>query len=153
MIDRQIVSWAQYLHWAEINFNRYICDEGETAEEIAKALLWFASEYVVIEGWRESQFTEPEIEGILERNAESIEILRRARNAVFHFQKEPYEKRIMAFAVEFERDGWLVDLHEAFLRFLRNFPRSVYPYDERFSEFEAAFYEIIGWQPRASSIT
>jgi len=27
-LDEKILSWAQYLQWADINFNRFFCEDG-----------------------------------------------------------------------------------------------------------------------------
>jgi hypothetical protein len=73
--------------------------------------------------------------------------LRRARNAVFHYQTTPYDKRLEEFAKQFHKDGWLVELHQLFLKFMLAYPRAIYPYSERRKEFVSSFYEIVGWKP------
>lgn len=153
-LDRKIISWAQYLQWADINYNRYICDEeNTTTEEIAKCLQWFASEYVVIDGWTEIKATNEKIDKILTEKSSSIQLLRRARNAVYHYQKKPLDKRLIEFVSDFSHDSWLIDLHEFFLMYLLNYPASIYPYEERKEEFVYKFYEVIGWKPYVSKTT
>lgn len=147
MIDQKIVAWAQYLHWADINFNRFMSSEDDIASSIGIAFQWFASEYVAIEGWKEIELESAIISKILEENEEGIGILRRARNAVFHFQVAPLEKRLFDFASEFGSNGWLIDLHQAFLAYLLDYPASIYPYDYRREEFGEKFFELAGWKP------
>lgn len=147
LIDQKVIAWFQYLHWADINFDRYICYDESPATEIAIAFQWFASEYVVIEGWREVDFHDIDIDELLSKNQNSIDLLRRARNAVFHYQQSPFDKRLEEFAKEFHESGWLVDLHQLFLKFMLCYPESIYPYGERREEFANSFYEIVGWKP------
>jgi len=146
-LDEKVIAWGQYLHWADINFNRHFCSDEDTPTEIAISFQWFASEYVVIEGWREINHHEKTIFTLLDSNAEGIDLLRRARNAVFHFQKSPLDKRLMEFATAYGASGWLFDLHQAFLSYLLAYPSSVYPYSERKEEFVSEFFDIVGWKP------
>jgi hypothetical protein len=147
VIEQKVISWFQYLHWADINFDRYICYDESSVTEIAIAFQWFASEYVAIEGWKKVGFRDSEIDELLSKNQNSIDLLRRARNAVFHYQTTPYDKRLEEFAKQFHKDGWLVELHQLFLKFMLAYPGAIYPYSERRKEFVSSFYEIVGWKP------
>jgi len=152
LIDMKLVSWAQYLHWSDINFNRYVCsDDEDSSYNISIALQWFASEYVVIDGWKEIQHHDTLIDDFVRLNASDIELLRRARNAVYHFQKNPLDDKLMDFSHAYSKNGWLVDLHMAFLNYLRNYPESVYPFKERKDEFIEKFFGIVGWRPEPVS--
>lgn len=59
-------------------------DDDDIGEFIAFSAVWFASLYVVIEGWRELKLTDSEIDTLLE--SEHVDSLRVFRNATFHFQ-------------------------------------------------------------------
>jgi len=71
-----ILSWGQYLHWAELQFLRFkACDEStNTAECIGSVAHWLAAEYVVLEGWREMRGSDPAINEILELYPEHCDI-------------------------------------------------------------------------------
>ena len=146
-LDGKIVAWAQYLHWADLNFNRHLSGDENISTEIAIAFQWFASEFVVIEGWKELNHARSSISALLAENAKEVELLRRARNAVFHFQKAPLDNRLSEFATGYGATGWLVDLHQEFLRYLLKYPTLVYPYSGRRKEFVSTFFDVVGWIP------
>ena len=76
---KEVASWGQYLHWAQLNVDRWICAEEHTeAESIAMSFQFFASMYVVIEGWEQLNIRDSEIEEILNQNKEGVALLRRA---------------------------------------------------------------------------
>jgi hypothetical protein len=148
--DDKIISWAQYLHWADLNFDRYLLndDDEEPSVKIALACHWFASEYVVIEGWLKLKKDSQEIEKLLHGNEDSIDLLRRARNVVYHFQDNPLDKRLEEFITDGSRVLWLAQLHKKFIEYLIEYPTLVWPFkDHRRDEFVSNFYELIGWTP------
>lgn len=145
---KEVVSWGHYIHWAQLNADRWICaDDHSSAESVATSFQFFASMYVAIEGWKNLKLDDPKIEHIIEKNNEGIKLLRRARNAVYHFQKEMYGEKMTAFAIEFGRDSWVMDLYYEFIRFIAEYPSKVYPFDERQEEFVFKYYEMLGWNP------
>jgi hypothetical protein len=80
---------------------------------------WFGSLYVVIEGWKELGLKDKRIGPLL--NSPNVQMLRRYRNGVFHFQKDYFDERFLVFL----RDGlnrieWIKKLHEEFARFFRD---------------------------------
>jgi hypothetical protein len=77
---------------------------------------WFASLYVVIEGWHELNLKDKAIDSLLK--SPNVKLLRRYRNGVFHFQRDYFDERFMGFL----RDGvgrieWVQGLHGEFERF------------------------------------
>lgn len=54
---------------------------------------WYAGVYVIIEGWRELQLADRRIEELL-NHENYVELLRRYRNGIFHFQKEYFDQRL-----------------------------------------------------------
>lgn len=77
---------------------------------------WFGSLYVVIEGWNELNLKDKEIDSLLKSH--NVNLLRRYRNGVFHFQRDYFDERFMGFL----RDGvsrieWVQVLHGEFERF------------------------------------
>jgi hypothetical protein len=152
VVDDKIISWAQYLHWADLNFDRYLFsnDDEKPSVKIALACHWFASEYVVIEGWLKLKNDSQEIKEFLFGNEDVIDLLRRARNAVYHFQDNPLDKRLEEFITDGSRVLWLAQLHKKFVEYLIEYPTLVWPFkDHGRDEFASNFYELIGWVPCA----
>ena len=77
---------------------------------------WFSGLYVVIEGWQKLGLKDKKIGALL--NSQNVELLRRYRNGVFHFQKDYFDERSLGFL----RDGisrieWIRRLHQEFARY------------------------------------
>jgi hypothetical protein len=73
---------------------------------------WYASLYVVVEGWLELGLKEPNADRLLE--SPFVDLLRRYRNGVFHYQREMWDERFENFL----REGgaaarWVRHLHLA----------------------------------------
>jgi hypothetical protein len=51
-----------------------------------KMCLWYGMLYVVVEGWKESGLSDPEVDRLLA--SPNTELLRRFRNGMFHFQTD-----------------------------------------------------------------
>ncbi len=74
---------------------------------------WYAGLYVVVEGWRTLNLTDPVIDRLLQ--SENTDLLKRYRNGVFHFQSDYDDERFLAFV----RDGndsvsWVRELNTEF---------------------------------------
>ena len=66
---KEVASWGQYVHWAQLNVDRWICADDHTpAESVATSFQFFASMYVAIEGWEQLKLQDAEIERILENS-------------------------------------------------------------------------------------
>lgn len=78
--------------------------------------LWYATLYVVIEGWREAKLADPDVDALL---ADShADRLRRFRNQVFHYQREYDNPRVLEFLGEDDADAkaatdWVRRTHAA----------------------------------------
>ena len=77
---------------------------------------WYGGLFVVIEGWKELGLTDKKINALL--NSPNIDLLRRYRNGVFHFQKDYSDERFLGFM----RDGrncvdWIRNLNQEFGRY------------------------------------
>ncbi len=53
---------------------------------------WYAGLYVVIEGWQELKLQDTAIDTLLKRE-DYVDLLRRYRNGVFHYQKDYFDSR------------------------------------------------------------
>ena len=77
---------------------------------------WYSSLYVLIEGWHSLGLQDKEIDRLLA--SPYVDLLRRYRNAVFHFQKRFSDKRfIELMLVGREGVDWVRQLHGEFGRF------------------------------------
>lgn len=152
-IEDKIISWAQYLQWADLNFDRYLVMDESKNDVIGSACQWFASEYVVLEGWKELKLNHDPIDSLIDEQADKVALLRRCRNAVFHYQKIPFEQRLMDFALEPAASEWLGVLHREFLIYILQYPGLNFPEECRNEQFEELFFEIIGWIPNLNKVT
>lgn len=78
--------------------------------------LWYATVYVVIEGWREAQLTDPELDALLADDM--VRDLRRFRNQTFHYQREYDNPRLLEFLGASDADAqaatdWIRRTHAA----------------------------------------
>jgi hypothetical protein len=79
-------------------FYKHLGDPKDTAEHggdpmafmVSKAglkmCLWYGMLYVVVEGWKESGLSDPEVDRLVA--SPNTELLRRFRNGMFHFQTD-----------------------------------------------------------------
>ena len=72
---------------------------------------WFASLFVVAEGWKEINIKEPSIDKMIDDHWNSLRLF---RNAVFHFQLAD-RKHVQFFNVT--KFAWAEELHAAFRAF------------------------------------
>jgi hypothetical protein len=77
---------------------------------------WYGGLYVVIEGWKALKLSDGVIDEFLKSS--NVELLRRYRNGVFHFQRDYNDERFN----EFMRQGndavtWVRSLNEQFGRY------------------------------------
>lgn len=75
--------------------------------------VWYALLYVVVEGYRELKLDDAEINRLLEQG-EYVDLLRRFRNAVLHYQEDPLPEKLMAFLTAKDSEKWIWDLNRAF---------------------------------------
>jgi hypothetical protein len=76
---------------------------------------WYGGLYVVIEGWQELKLSDTVINGLLQSS--NVDLLKRYRNGVFHFQKQYYDNRFIEFMSE-GKDSvkWVRNLTQEFGR-------------------------------------
>ena len=96
--------------------------------------LWYGVLRAVVEGWDELKLADPTIDSLLAMRTGTMtkvrdkdgtekevpetysDMLKRVRNAVFHFQRDYLDKRLIAFIEKEESVVWVRSLHEAFSR-------------------------------------
>jgi hypothetical protein len=82
--------------------------------------LWYACLYVVIEGWVELQLSDPRIDNLLA--SPRVDVLKRFRNGVVHFQAKYWDDRLMDFIADGANSAaWARKLNAEFGRFFLQF--------------------------------
>jgi len=85
-------------------------------EELLYMSYWYASLYVVIEGWRDLNLNDSKIDILL--SSPNVDLLKRYRNGVFHFQKNYFDNRFSDLIVNgINVVEWITELNREFGRF------------------------------------
>lgn len=79
--------------------------------------LWYATMYVVIEGWREARLSDHDVDTLLAQEGH-VEHLRVFRNQVFHYQKAYDNPKLLQFLGTSDDDAgavttWAKSMHRA----------------------------------------
>jgi hypothetical protein len=77
---------------------------------------WYATLYVVIEGWRELRLNDPVIDGLL--TSSNVKLLKLYRHGVYHFQRDYFDKRYLKFMDNPDSARWVRALHQGFYDYL-----------------------------------
>jgi hypothetical protein len=155
--QEKTLAWARYLFWAELS-QRNLENYAESSRLqhkwqdwwhfFAHLSQWYASEYVVIEGWREAELHDSIIDESLARWSDVVDLLRRYRNGVFHYQPKLVEPRFMPILEESECSMFLVyHLHSEFLRYYWSYVNDFPGLPEQCAEFREKVLHIVGWIP------
>ncbi|WP_109506828.1 hypothetical protein [Nocardioides speluncae] len=91
-------------------------DPVTSMEDMIAMSLWYATVYVVIEGWREARLVDPELDDLLAD--ENVDRLRRFRNQIFHYQREYDNPKLLEFMGTTDADAraatdWIKRTHQA----------------------------------------
>ncbi len=169
----RFVCWARYLHWADLQRRHYLAwkdtqdksDGMESAWElIALQSAWYASLYVVVEGWSEVPLSDPAVDDLLAANPRYTENLKRYRNSVFHYQSthDKIHERQAGFRAEgLVSVAWAHLLHVEFCRVYwqkltrvahhPDSPQQNERYAQRAAELVAEIHRfmqaVVGWIP------
>ena len=85
--------------------------------------LWYATFYVLIEGWQELGLSDKKIDELLK--SKNVDLLRRYRNGVFHFQKEYIDKRFTKLMIDGQDIArWIRELRDEFSRWFLDIHKS-----------------------------
>jgi hypothetical protein len=104
--------------------------------DLNRQCIWFGLLFVVIEGYQNMKtgHPSPAIDEILKDEAR-VDHLRRFRNAVFHFQDEPYHDKMFDFVSSPDVEAWAQSLHQS----LKDYCESVFPGFERIGDLKISF--------------
>jgi hypothetical protein len=90
--------------------------EAQRWSQVQTMAVFYGLFYVVIEGYRELGLKDKAIDALLGANDYESR-LRRFRNAVFHYQEDPFDKRLIEFLNAKDSEHWGKALYEAFEKF------------------------------------
>lgn len=76
---------------------------------------WYASLYVVVEGYQELGLRDTKVDALL--TSPNVDLLRRYRNGVNHFQKTYFDSRFVDFMGTADTPQWTRDLNRELGRF------------------------------------
>lgn len=74
--------------------------------------IWCGLLYVVVEGYRELKLKDSAVDSLL-ADSQRIEVLRRCRNGMFHFQKDYFDPRFIGPLLDLFFTEWAVRLTKA----------------------------------------
>lgn len=77
---------------------------------------WYGGLYVVIEGWRELDLHDSQVDLLLESG--NVELLRRFRNGAFHYQRAWLDARLSDFCGSPDSVRWVRELTRRFGEYL-----------------------------------
>lgn len=92
-------------------------DDPEHLPQFVYMGLWYGSLYVVVEGWRKLKLSDMAIDSLLD--SPYVDLLRKFRNGVFHYQSKYYDERLLGFMRK-DTPGWVHDLHLQFGRYFQD---------------------------------
>lgn len=73
---------------------------------------WYASLYVVVEGWQELGLSEPAVNELL--SSSNVEFLKKYRHGVFHFRRKYFDEARFGPIIETEGTvNWIRTLHSS----------------------------------------
>jgi hypothetical protein len=75
--------------------------------------LWYGTLYTVVEGWVELRLTHDYVDALL-ATSENVNLLRRCRNTIFHYQNDYTDDRYLEFISKAGIVPWITSLHRGF---------------------------------------
>ncbi|GAB7025300.1 hypothetical protein [Geotalea toluenoxydans] len=152
----KMMCWGRYLYWTNLGKERFDAllesyaspDEIPSGEYFAHSSQWFASLYVVIEGWGELKLQDAAIEKLLSEFDALQSLLRRYRNGVFHFQPNLLDKRFTELAKStYNWTRWIRVLHDEFVRYFSDWLAGLSIDPDESREIKESIKASIGWIP------
>ncbi|MCX6766138.1 MAG: hypothetical protein NT136_04235 [Candidatus Moranbacteria bacterium] len=80
-----------------------------TIEQMMYMSIWYGLLYVVAEGWKNLKLHDKVIDSLLQ--SKNINLLKRYRNGVFHFNKKYYNDKYLDFCKEKSSADWIRKLN------------------------------------------
>lgn len=129
---KEVHTLHRYFIWSDrmrehykqtLRAGKFIVNSENGISTILYMSYWYASLYVVIEGWKELKLIDPAIDRLIKNKF--VNLLKRYRHGVFHFQKEYFDQRLMDFIKQGKSSAvWAKELHNEFSRYFLDFFKS-----------------------------
>ena len=154
----RFVSWAQHLYWSDLNRQRFdqctelvdIDQPAESSKWWASMSHWYASLWVVAEGWRPLKVKDQEIDCLILEWPQHCQLLKKFRHSVYHCRPNLFDKSAIGFVHPRNVKTttiWAAALHEEFQRFYWEWPEKIMVTEEQVRELRNHLFQIIGWTP------
>jgi hypothetical protein len=125
MQNEEFLCLHRYFIWSDrmrVHFDSELKEKKNThpksldVELIMYMSLWYATTYVLIEGWQNLKIDDARISDLL--RSKNVGLLKRYRNGVFHFQSKYLDSRFTKFIMEGEDCVvWIRELNKEFSRY------------------------------------
>lgn len=102
--------------YGDPSFQPALIAAGQAMSRSLALEVYYGALYVVVEGYQGLGLQDAEIDHFLS-NEGYVRLLRRFRNAVFHFTGTPLDKRLTEFLAAPESAKWAIGLNRAFRKF------------------------------------
>ncbi|MBE7446595.1 MAG: hypothetical protein HS132_15720 [Planctomycetia bacterium] len=122
-LTEEFIAWGRYLSWADQHRKRLYnffeaegdaASSGHTARFITYTSQFFASLWVVVEGYNELTLRDNFVDSILRNPLGHADLLRRCRNGVYHFQPDLLASRLGDFLSATQSAlAWVYALHSS----------------------------------------
>ena len=85
-----------------------------TEDWVINLCSWYGHLYVTIEGWQAIGLSDGVVDDLL--NSPNVDLLRRLRNAIWHYQDSTIDPRITEFMAALDAVSWVRSLNQNFGR-------------------------------------
>ncbi len=86
--------------------------EAQLHSSFMRLSVWYSLLRVVVEGYQKLKLSDPTVDEYLQK-AEYVEALRRFRNAMFHYQADPFSEKLFDFLQLQDTTDWARGLNKA----------------------------------------
>jgi hypothetical protein len=158
----EFIAWARYLTWCEDHYRRFdeLMSKDPTHDSapdyawfVARISHWYASLWVVIEGWQELDLNDNIIGGLLRNESTLCELFQRFHDAVYHYHRNFLDRDIMALLSRGEAAiPWAHALRSEFRRFLWEWPARSGGSRNQVTAMREHLRRILGWFPDDCSL-
>jgi hypothetical protein len=152
------IAWFRYLYCSQVLKLRFEASLKLPTEEFVYwdnptgfvyMMYFYGSLYAVIEGWKELQLESPIINSILERQGPVVELLRRCRNAAFHYQSDLMIPKLAQLLKAGDKHVIFVhQIHDEFVRYYWNRVEGLCGTEQEKTELKSSLRHLAGWFPR-----
>lgn len=161
-LTEEFIAWGRYLSWADQHRKRLYnffeaegdaASSGHTARFITYTSQFFASLWVVVEGYNELTLRDNFVDSILRNPLGHADLLRRCRNGVYHFQPDLLASRLGDFLSATQSAlAWVYALHSELIRVFWHFPERAGMTNVLVDEWREEVGNILGWLPDEDSL-